>query len=149
MCLRIVYFYYSYVNIRLADRRNEDYLKQLATAMDEQITKYYKEEGTKKTTNAIAHMLDTVFQGKLLKTKHNRYEMTKTCIQVEHDLDLSTEETESPSLLERAPTLDSDKVDFSYQTLATHTQNGLSSRPTSKRLLTFKQNRKNICHLHW
>ena len=45
MCLLIVYFYYSYVSIRLAEGRNEDYLKQLATAMGEQIIKYYKEDG--------------------------------------------------------------------------------------------------------
>ena len=84
------------------------------------------------TTYVIAHMLDPVFLGKLFKTKHDRYEMTKTCIQVEHDLDSSAEEIDSPSLLERPPTLDSDEIDFSYQILATLTQDGLSSRPKSK-----------------
>ena len=39
------------------------------------------------TTYAIAHMLGPVIQGKFFKTKHDRYEMTKICIQVEHDLD--------------------------------------------------------------
>ena len=44
------------------------------------------------TTNAIAHMLDPVIQGKFLKKKHDRYEMAKTCIQVEYDLDSSAKE---------------------------------------------------------
>ena len=72
-------------------------------------------------------MLDPVFQGKLLKTKHDRYKMTKTSIQVKHDLDSSAEKIDSPSLLERAPTLNSDEIYFSYHTLATLTQNGLVS----------------------
>ena len=61
MCLLFVYFYYSYVGIRLADEWNADYFKHLATARDEQITKYYKEDGIENTTHAIAHMLDPVF----------------------------------------------------------------------------------------
>ena len=73
------------------------------------------------TTNPIAHMLDPVFQGKLLKTKHDRYEMTKTCIQVENDLESSAKEIDSPSLLKGASTLESDKIYFSYQTLPTLT----------------------------
>ena len=80
------------------------------------------------TTCAIAHMLDPVIQGNFHKTNHDRYEMTKKCIQVEHDLNSSAGEIDSPSFLGRAPTLVSDEIDFSYQTLATLTQNGLSSR---------------------
>ena len=108
MCLLIVCFYYSCVNIRLADKWDEDCLKQYVIAIDLEITKYYEEDGMKNTTYAIAHMLDPFFQGELLKTKHDRYEMTKTCIQVKHDLDSSAEEIDSPLLLEISPTLDSE-----------------------------------------
>ena len=68
----------------------------------------------------------------ILCLKHDRYEMTKTCIQVEHDPNSFAEEIDSTSFLKRVPTLDSDEINFSHQTLAALTQNGLSSRLKSK-----------------